>query len=115
MSEEDDKKIEKIMRDRLEKEFEEKYIEETANDIQIQELERLEGEGLNEQEQREEERLMELYKLETGKNPITARKTLRKEYIKWKSEGLQEEQEEILKEEKEIKKTSNLKSWLSGE
>lgn len=60
-----------------------------------------------------EDLLMDLYEKETGKNPITARKTLRKEYLKWKSEGLQKDP--IKEEIKENKKTGNLKNWLKNE
>ena len=57
-----------------------------------------------------EDLLMDQYEKETGKNPITARKTVRKEYLKWKSEGLKEDP--IKEEIKENKKTGNLKNWL---
>ena len=33
-----------------------------------------------------EELLMKRYELETGKSPITSRKTLRKDYLKWKEQ-----------------------------
>ncbi len=66
-----------------------------------------------ESKEEDEELLMDRYELETGKNPITARKTLRKDYLKWKSGELEEEStKEVIKEEIEIKKTSDLKNWL---
>ncbi len=82
-------------------------------DYYTDKIEEMQTTNLLNREQEEEELLMELYEKETGKNPITARKTVRKDYTKWKSGELQEEStKEVIKEEMEIKKTSDLRNWL---
>lgn len=103
MSEKED--IDKYFDELTEKEYK-NYLEKEVIDETI---DGLQGEGIA-RELEEEERLMELYETETGKDPITSRKTLRKDYIKWKNNGMKEVKEE--KEITEIRKTSQLRNWL---
>ncbi|KKL85339.1 hypothetical protein LCGC14_1955670 [marine sediment metagenome] len=79
----DEEKMEKELVKLAGKEFDEKIIDDgSEEDIQLYKYEMIHGENYN--EQNKEELLMDRYEKETGKNPITARKTVRKDYIKWK-------------------------------